>query len=68
MSSGKHCGMRKKSCRGGMLGLADLRQGSGVTPDRGKTVLRSGLVRKLPETAGQGASAEKLPPAEIVFL
>jgi hypothetical protein len=43
-----------------------LRQGSAVTPDSGKTVLRSGLVRKLPETAGQGASAEKPPPAEIV--
>ena len=33
----------KKSRRGGMLGLLYLRQGSGVTPDSGKTVLRSRL-------------------------
>jgi hypothetical protein len=38
-----------------------------VTPDSRKTVLRSRLVRKLPETAGQGAAAEKPPPAEIVW-
>jgi hypothetical protein len=47
--------MHKKSRDGGMLGLTDFRQGSGVTPDSGNTVLRSGVVRKLPETAGQGA-------------
>jgi hypothetical protein len=68
MNSGKHCGLGKKSRRGGTLGLVDLRQGKGVIPDSGKTVLRSGLVSKLPETAGQEASAEKLAPAEIVFL
>ena len=49
-----------------MLVQLIFRQGSGVPPDSGKTVLRSGLVRKLPETAGQGAAAEKPPPAEIV--
>jgi len=58
--------MHKKSRRGEMLGLSDFWQGSGVTPDSGNTVLRSRLVRKLPETAGQGAAAEKPPPAEIV--
>jgi hypothetical protein len=44
-------------------------QGSGVPPDSGQTVLRSGLVLKLnhQETAGQTASAEKLSPAEIVY-
>jgi hypothetical protein len=35
--------MRKKSRRGGMLGLLNLRQGSGVTPDSDETVLRSRL-------------------------
>jgi hypothetical protein len=68
MSSGIHCGMRRNSRGGGMLGSADLRQGSGVTPDSGKTVLRSGLAGKLAEAAGQGACAEKLRPAEIVFV
>jgi hypothetical protein len=35
--------MHKKSRRGGMLGLPYLGQGSGVTPDSDKTVLRSRL-------------------------
>jgi hypothetical protein len=35
----------KKSRRGGMPGLTNLRQGSGVTPDSGNTVLRSGVGR-----------------------
>jgi hypothetical protein len=34
-------GCNKKSRRGGMLGLLNLRQGSSVTPDSDKTVLRS---------------------------
>jgi hypothetical protein len=38
-------GCNKKSRRGGMLGVLDLRQGSGVPPDGGKTVLRSRLGR-----------------------
>ena len=38
-------GRNKKSRRGGMLDQADFGQGSGVTPDSGKTVLRSRLVR-----------------------
>ena len=33
----------KKSRRGGMVGLTNLRQGSGVSPDSVKTVLRSRL-------------------------
>jgi hypothetical protein len=33
--------VHKKSRRGGMLGMRYFRQGSGVTPDSGKTVLRS---------------------------
>jgi hypothetical protein len=45
----------KNSAVAGIPGLANLRQGSGVTPDSGKTVLRSGVVRELPETAGQRA-------------
>jgi hypothetical protein len=40
-----------------MLGLPNLRQGSGVTPDSGKAVLRSRLRPKLPATAGQPAVA-----------
>jgi hypothetical protein len=62
-------GRNKKSRRGGMLVQLIFRQGSGVPPDSGKTVLRSGLVLKLKhqETAGQTASAEKLSPAEIVY-
>ena len=61
-------GRNKKSRRGGMLVQLIFRQGSGVPPDSGKTVLRSGLVLKLKhqETAGQTASAEKLSPAEPV--
>jgi hypothetical protein len=38
-------GCNKASRRGGMLGLLNLRQGSGVPPDSGKTVLRSRLGR-----------------------
>jgi hypothetical protein len=35
----------KESRRGGMPGLTNLRQGSGMTPDSGKTVLGSGVGR-----------------------
>jgi hypothetical protein len=38
-------GCNKKSRRGGMLGLLNLRQGSAVPPDSSKTVLRSRLGR-----------------------
>jgi hypothetical protein len=44
------------------------RQGSGVPPDSSKTVLRSGVVRKLHGNCRSGGtSAEKPTPAEIIF-
>jgi hypothetical protein len=50
--------------------LSQLRQGLGVTADSGKTVLRSGIGRELPESVGQGVRREAclLPKSFVIKM
>ena len=58
MSSEKHSGMHKKIPPRRDAELADFGQGSGVTPDSDKAILRSRVVRRTAGTCPAGALRE----------